>query len=589
MTIRVPWRAEDEPRVLPGSVPDPRGTWRRFAVLLWRARLPIVLIIVLFIVSANAVNIGLDQTKYTAAIIAGDVSVGTVGLLIVAMLLGWLLGSVQGLLTGIIEQIINRNLRRLVWRRVVRLPLSFFHRTPPREAVSRITTDPDAMGQFVMRTVYPFIMSLYTVGAVGMRVFEFDWRLTLVIVGFVPVLVFLSWAVGRFQFFTQRDVTVRNAGLTQRLAEYVANIPLIKAFAVTAREQQHGDAMIGDLYRANVRTGIVSAVSAGLFSTVGLIQTVVLIAAGVFLINQGTLSVPQWVAFFLYAATVTNSISGITGTWERAKAVQGITARVAEIVDAPSESGGTERMPPGDSDIVLDHVSFGFDGEMILHDLTHTFAQGKLTVVVGPSGSGKSTLLRLLQRLYPPASGEIRVHGRPISDYELGAHRAAFASAGQDAPIVDGTVRENLLLGNDAEFTDDELVTALRLHAGDDFLANLPEGLDTLTGDYGSKLSGGQRHRICLARALLRRAPFILLDEPTAALDAESEREALDEIRASTRGRTTILVAHTPAAVTIADEVVVIEDGRIAASGRPDAVAAQNEFVREAFQSGDRE
>ncbi|WP_448720593.1 ABC transporter ATP-binding protein [Microbacterium natoriense] len=583
----VPWRVEREPRVLTGSVPDPRGTWKRFVVLLWRARLPIVLIIVLFIVSKFSIDVGLDQMQYTGAIIAGDVSVATVALLMAAMLVGWALDSVSGLLAGIIEQLINRNLRRLVWRHVVRLPLAFFRDAPPREMVSRITTDPDSMGRFVMRTLYPLILSLYTIYAVAVRVFEFDARLTLMIVGFVPVLMFLGWAVGRLQYFAQRDVTVRNAGLTQRLAEYVAHIPLIKAFAVTAREQQHGDAMIGDLYRANVRTGIVSAVSYSLFSTVGLMQTAGLIAVGVFLIGRGELSVPEWVAFFLYAGTVANNISSLTGAWEQAKSVQGTTARVAEIVYARGESGGTTPMPRGDGDIEFDALTFGFDGQPVLQDVTVTFPQSKLTVVVGPSGSGKSTLLRLLQRMHTPSSGRIRLHGRPVSEYELAGYRSAFASAGQDAPIVDGTVRENLLLGDDQVRTDQELEAALRLHADDAFLANLPEGLDSQTGDYGSKLSGGQRHRLCLARVLLRDAPFILLDEPTAALDADAERDALDEIRAATQGRTSILVAHTPAALAIADHVIVVENGRITASGAPESVASDSEFLREAFMKRD--
>lgn len=565
-------------------VTDPRGTWRRFAVLLWRARLPVVLIVVLLVVSKFAVDIGLDQTQYTAAIIAGDVSVGAVTMLVVAMVVSWALGSVSGLLSDIIEQIINRNLRRLVWRRVVKLPASFFHDAPPRETVSRITTDTDDMGRFLMTTVYPLLISAYTIFAIAGRVGQFDLRLSLVIIGFVPVLMFLSWAVGRLQYFTRRDVAIRNAGLTQRLAEYVAQIGLIKAFAVTAREQQRGDAYIGDLYRARIRTGIVGAISTSLFTTVGLIQTVVLIAVGVALINADAITTPNWVAFFLYSATATGSISGLTGAWQQAKAIQGTTARVAEIVDATPEGGGTVPMPAGGSEIALQEVRYRFDEDDVLREVTHTFPRGRLTVVVGPSGSGKSTLLRMIQRIYPPDAGEVRVHGEDAAGFELTSYRDAFASVGQDGPIVSGTIRENLLLGSDRQIPDAELIDALCLHADRRFLHNLPDGLDTQVGDFGDKLSGGQRHRIAIARALLRDdASFILLDEPTAALDSASARDALREIRAATRGRTAILVAHTPAAIEIADEVVVIEDGRITASGTPDQVREDNEFVREAF------
>lgn len=578
-------RAQRDTEVPAEVVTDPRGTWRRFAVLLWRARLPVVLIVILFVVSKFAVDIGLDQTQYTAAIIAGDVSVAAVTMLVVAMLVSWALGSVSGLLTDVIEQIINRNLRRLVWRRVVKLPASFFHDAPPRETVSRITTDPDDMGRFLMATVYPLLISAYTIFAIAGRVGQFDLRLSLVIIGFVPVLMFLSWAVGRLQYFTRRDVAIRNAGLTQRLAEYVAAIGLIKAFAVTGREQQRGDAYIGTLYRARIRTGIVGAISTSLFTTVGLIQTVVLIAVGVALINAGAITTPNWVAFFLYSATATGSIGGLTGAWQQAKAIQGTTARVAEIVDATPEGGGSVPMAPGGSDISLRDVRYRYEDEDVLRGVSHTFARGQLTVVVGPSGSGKSTLLRMIQRIYLPDSGDVIVHGRAAEDFELSSYRDAFANVGQDGPIVSGTIRENLLLGSDREIPDVELVDALCLHADRRFLHNLPDGLDTQVGDFGAKLSGGQRHRIAIARALLRDSPFILLDEPTAALDSASALDALREIRAATRGRTAILVAHTPAAIEIADEVVVIEDGRITAAGHPDQVRASNEFVREAFHA----
>jgi len=586
MKINASWRAEKDPRVNRAIVTDPRGTWRRFAVLLWRSRLPIVLIVILFVVSKSMVDVGLDQTKYTAQMIAGDVSVEVVMLLVVAMLVSWALGTVSGLLAGIIQQLINRNLRRLVWRSIVRLPASFFQQAPPREAVSRITTDTEDMGRFLMVTVYPMVIAAYSTYAVAARVAQYDLRLSGVIIAFVPLQVLLSWGIGRFEFYTKRDVTVRNASLTQRLAEYVANIPLIKMFAVAQRERQRGNGLIRDLYQARVRTGVVSAVSTSLFSAVGLVQTVLLIAVGVYLINEGAIQTPQWVAFFLYSGTVSTSVGGLITSWTAVKAIQGTTARIAEIVYAKPESSGTAPMPTGGSDIVVEGLSYAYDGEQVITDLTHTFARNKLTVVVGPSGSGKSTLVRLMLRLHEPTAGQVIVHGRPAPAFELTSYRAAFACVGQDGPIISGTVRENLTLGSDRTFDDDQLIEALCLDGDRDFLANLPDGLDTQAGDYGSKLSGGQRHRIAIARALLRDAPFVVLDEPTAALDSTAEMQALQRIRYATQGRTTILIAHRPAAVAVADEVVVVEDGRVTAAGTPDEVATRSAFIREAFATG---
>lgn len=228
------WRQTSRSQLDAAIVPRVRGTWKRFATLLWRSRLPIVSLVVLFVVSKYAVDFGLDQTRYTAQIIAGDVSVEVVLLLLAAVLVGWLLSSLASLLRGVIEQIINRNLRRLVWRHLMRLPLAFFGEAPPREAVSRVTTDTNTLGAFIMKQLYPVIVSLYTTYSVAMRLLEYDARLSIAVVSLVPVLILLAWVLGKFQFFAQRDETVRNANLTQRLAEWVSNIPLIKPSASNA-------------------------------------------------------------------------------------------------------------------------------------------------------------------------------------------------------------------------------------------------------------------------------------------------------------------------------------------------------------------
>ncbi len=583
MSKIAPWIPQADEAVTPQVAPAERGTWWRFTKLLWQARLPVVLIIALFVVSKFAVDIGLDQTAYTADIIAGDVSVTAVGLLVYAMLMGWLLGSVSGLLGGLIEQIINRNLRRLVWRKILGLPMPFFHRSAPRELVSRVTTDTNQVGEFLIRTIYPLLVSLYTTYAVAVRVFEFDPRLTVAVLVFVPLFVLMSWILGKFDFFASRAVTARTALLTQRLAELVANIPLIKTFVVEDRERKSGKRMIQSLYRARVRIGLVNVFSLASYGLVGLTQTLLIISTGIALIVQGDLTTPQWVAFFLYSGTLAGVTTSLTGTWQEIKGMQGTTSRIAEIVDYGSEPADGDDVPDGQSDIEYRGVSFAYDADgreaEVLHTLDVMIPKEQVTVIIGPSGSGKSTFLALLQRLFSPSAGEIRYHGRSIDTYDLGQYRHAVASVVHGSGLVSGTVRENLLLGIDKHVDDNEMIQKLNLGGSKDFVTNMPLGLNTEVGDYGSKLSGGQRNRIAIARALLRDSEIIALDEPTAALDSSASFELLSGLRSEAHGKTVVMIAHTPLAVRIADTVIVIEDGRVTYSGSPDH-ASDNEFYR---------
>jgi len=494
------------------------------------------------------------------------------------------IGSLTGVFADIITQMINRNLRRLVWGEVLRMPMHSFRTAPPGELISRITTDTESLGFFVMRTLYPIATAAYTTFAVLARLFEYDPRLSWAMLGTVPVLLLLTWIVGQFQYVTSKDVATRTTSLTERLAEHVVNIPLIKSFGVTARERQRADHLISNLYSSQIRLGVVSSVSVALFSGVGLLQTVVVIATGVLLLNSGDLTTQEWVTFFLYSVTISGIVTTLTSAWSEIKTVQGTTARIAEIVDGESEHSGDADAPTQPADLVFEDVSFSYGGTRILQNVSHVFRRGSFTVLVGPNGSGKSTLLSLVQRLHEPTDGRITLDGAPIRDFRLDGYRSTLSSAPQDVPIVSGTVRSTLLVGVSGDPSDERLSEALELGCGSDFLSRLPQGLDTAVGEFGVALSGGQRQRIALARALLRDSGTVLLDEPTAAMDATTTRFVLRAVREATAGRTVIMVAHTPLAVEIADEVVVLEEGRITGVGDPASLVMDNSFFRDLEQ-----
>jgi ABC-type multidrug transport system fused ATPase/permease subunit len=217
--------------------------------------------------------------------------------------------------------------------------------------------------------------------------------------------------------------------------------------------------------------------------------------------------------------------------------------------------------------VSFDGVSFGYDKDSpVLHDVSFKIEPGQVVGIVGPTGSGKSTVLSLLPRFYDPAQGRVLIDGIDIADYKLSALRAQIGFVLQDTVLFHGTVRENIAYGR-PEASDEEIVAAAKVANAHDFISRMPLGYDSTVGERGETLSGGQRQRIAIARAVVRNSPILVLDEPTAALDTESERLVIEALRRLMKGRTVIMIAHRLGTLIDADKIIVLKDGAVAEEG----------------------
>jgi ABC-type bacteriocin/lantibiotic exporter with double-glycine peptidase domain len=472
-------------------------------------------------------------------------------------------------------------MRQVLFDKVTRLPMSYFQQENPREAVYRIVSNATVISSTLIFVVLPLITAAYTAAATFGRVFTYDWRLSVILLAFIPFQWLIAFVFGRLNFsLSERDAAV-NAGLMQKLAELVTNIPLAKAFAKEEKETENGAVLTKRIYRLEIKSSWLSQFKDLSETAVSLVQSVFIVLVGVVLFRNDEITTRAWVAFFMFSSVFSGAITEFMMYWNNLKNIQGGADKVAEIMDAPEEDRTGERCADLRGDLVLQNVRFGYEEEKpVLTGVDCVFRDHQVTALLGVSGCGKTTLVNLLTRLYDPQQGTIQVEGKSIHDYALDEYRSQFVMVSQNGMLFSGTVRENVCYGIGV-VPEERLIAALKQAGAYEFVSALPKGLDTELEEYGNNLSGGQRQRLAVARALLSDAHYMILDEPTASMDAIAVAEVLNILRDISADRCMIVIAHTAAVLPLADRVMVLENGVISAQGTCDEVTAVSPFLQE--------
>lgn len=426
-----------------------KGTWLRFVKLFPKCRLPWVLLAVYLVVEVGLINLGVDETEYTAQLFAGDTSARLVTTLVIYLVINMLGSSLLVFMRNVTSARLARNMRLVLLNKVFRLPMGYFQQEDPREAVNRIVNRAVVVESTIMYVLVPNFTAAYTAFAVFKRVFSHDWRLSAVLLAFIPLKLLIAFLFGRINYsLSERDDKVQS-GLIHRLAEMVTNIPLAKTFAKEDREAKKGEAYTARLYSLNIRSSWLSQFKDISETVVMLAESAVMVAVGLLLLGSKVITKRGWISFFLFSGTFSGAVTEFMMYWNNLKTIQGGAEKVAEIMDAAEEDRSGEPCGILSGDIRVENASFGYTEETkVLNELSCCFPDGAVTALLGPSGSGKTTLTHLLTRMYSVPEGRITLDGKDIRDYALDDYWRNFVVVSQNSLLFSGSLRENLCYGN---------------------------------------------------------------------------------------------------------------------------------------------
>lgn len=504
---------------------------------------------------------------------------------------------VRRLIAGRVSLSVEVDIRERLYRHLQKLELGFFDGQQTGQLMSRATSDLQSIRFFLGYGLIFITQAALTIVLALAVMLVINPGLALLAILPLPVAVYVGSRFQRLSRPAQREVQQRVAELTAQAEEGVSGINVIKAFAREEHQIRRFRKAVERLFHQNIYATKLQAGFQPLLGFIPQIGTALVLLVGGRQVIAGNLSLGEFTAFYTYLLMLVSPVRTLGMALAMSQRAIAAGDRFFEVLDREPEltsPGDAPPLPEGPGQIEFENVSFRYrslrhgapiaqadkDGRLVLDGVSLSIAPGSTVALTGPSGSGKTTLAALIARLYDPDSGRIKIDGADLREVQLESLRRSVAHAGGDSFLFSATVAENIAYAQ-PDVDPEAIVTAARRAQAHDFIEELPQGYETMVGERGLTLSGGQRQRIAIARALVADPRILILDDATASVDASTEAALRAAIREVMAGRTTIIIAHRQSTLALADEILVLDHGRIVDRGSHEELTLRSDFYSE--------
>ena len=478
--------------------------------------------------------------------------------------------------TESVGQWVANDLRMRTYHHLQYLSLRYYDTHQSGILLSTITADVLTIQNFASSATLGIVIDMITILGMLVIMFFMNWDFTLIAVAVTPLMLLLASRFKKAVKKSIHEVRKQQSNIVAVVQQDLESIRVVKAFGRQELEQEELQAVSHATVAAALKARQVKALLSPLVSIIVACCVGFVLWRGSLLILAGWMTAGELTVFLSYLGSFFKPVKDLASMNNSIAQTAVAVERIRQILDAdtilPEKPDAIEQ--PIRGEIVFDHVAFAYDESYpVLRDVSFTVKPGQMIGVVGPTGGGKSTIMSLIPRFYDPSAGKVLVDGVDVRDYRLRSLRDQIGYVLQETVLFRGTVRDNIAYGR-AGATDEEIIAAAKLANADEFITRMPNGYQSFVGDRGDTLSGGQRQRIGIARAIIRNNPILILDEPTAALDTESERLVIEALERLMKGRTVFTIAHRLSTIRDADKIIVLKGGVVAEQGTQDQLLA---------------